>query len=139
MSDKTWHGDIKVTITGLHKLPFDKACFEKDLESIRDHEPDMRSQLRAQYRENWENAWLVVVEFDGESSQIDFDRFEHNGQAAWDEKIFESRGSHTRAAFYLHYVDHTGVLMYGAIELAFPAPSDPPGELLQAMPYSSPD
>jgi len=131
--------NTKLMIVALHKLPFDESGFARDLALIADHETEMKAALSAQFRENWDNAWLVVIEFSGPPDAIDFGAFDHDDQAVWEEKVLESDSSTTRAGFYLHYVDPSGYLRYGDQKLAFPEPTAAPNELIEAMPYCSPD
>jgi hypothetical protein len=64
-------------IVGLHKLPFDPQGFEKDMESVANHSPKIIEELRGQYRENWDNAWIIVIEAEGPPWRIDFHEFAH--------------------------------------------------------------
>jgi hypothetical protein len=132
-----------VRVIGLHKLPFDPAAFERDMDSVKDCSPDIWQQLRLQYRQNWDNAWLVVIEWDGPAREIDFSAFRQgtgpNAQAAWLEEIIEDSPTKTKAAFFLHYVKPAVPLFYADKALAFPPPSLADPELLNRMRYCSPD
>jgi hypothetical protein len=133
-----------IRVEAIHKLPFSPEGFAKDMASVADHAPKIIEELRKQYRENWENAWIVVIEADGPSEQIDFSGFAHpepkiNPQGAWEGQILESVGQKTRAAFFLHYVQIEEPLYYKGQPLAFPAPSPAPRELVEKMNYFSPD
>ena len=131
-----------IRVISLHRLPFDKAAFDDDVR-FEGRDPELDARLRKQYRENWDNAWLVVVEYDGSGEYLDFDAFWYDAgtdnQAAWLERVLEEQPSRTRAAFYLHYVIPDRPLNYGDERLPFPPPSTPSPELLRQMPYSSPD
>ena len=131
-------------VVGLHKLPFDEAGFARDMEPVADHEPETIAQLSKQFRENWDNAWLVVIEFEGTADDIDFGAFNYPergpfAQAAWLEEVLESTPGRTRAAFYLHYVEPGKPLWYGTHPLKFPAPTPMPRKLIEQVPYMSPD
>jgi hypothetical protein len=129
-------GMYPINVVGLHKLPFDEAAFAKDLSTYGDHASEWEPQLR----QNWSNAWLIVIEFRGAPGDLNFDAFATlDGQAAWLEQTFEQRDGITRAAFYMHYVDPTKPLRCGKSTLDLPAPSRAPAALLRRMPYSSPD
>ena len=107
------HGRLRVT--GLHKLPSDREMFEQALardpatrEYYAREQNEHREEMLAQDWENWQNAWLVVVEYEGAAEEIDFSKFRHGPsddpdwmQAAWEEKIIDEREGVTRAAFYL--------------------------------------
>lgn len=131
-------------VVGLHKLPFDEAGFAKDMESVADHAPESIAELTKQYRGNWDNAWLVVVEWEGPANQIDFGGFQHPqpgpyAQVPWLEEILDDAGGRTRAAFYLHDLELDKPLWYKNQRLKLPAPSPAPEELLKLLPYESPD
>ena len=131
-----------VRVIGLHRLPFDEAAFEDNVH-LEGHDPEVKAQLRKQYRENWDNAWLVVIEYDGPSEHLDFDFFWHDignsNQAAWLEQVLEERPGKTQAAFYLHYVIPDRPLNYGDEQLLFPPVSTADPELFRQVPYYSPD
>jgi hypothetical protein len=131
-------------IVGLHKLPFDPQGFEKDMESVADHSPKIIEELRNQYRENWDSAWIIVIEAEGPPWRIDFHEFAHpfpgiNPQGAYLEQILEYNSNKTRAAFFIHYVQIEEPLYYKRVPLAFPMPSPAPKELIERMKYYSPD
>jgi hypothetical protein len=132
-------------IVGLHKLPFDASKFEQDIESCvgSDDEEDARQQCQ----ENWDNAYLVVIETKLSSDDLDFGAFGHPSetgqppndmQAVWSEEILDNEPGRTRAAFYLHYVNQGLPLYYGAEELLFPEQSTADPAIWEQIPYSSP-
>lgn len=134
----------KLRVVGLHKVPFDQQKFEVDLASIAGADPDNQDEWREQVRENWDNAWLVVVEFDGPAKALDFGKFAHRSpgphvQAAWNEQVISTTPHQTRAGFYLHYVDPQEPLWYRNEKLEFPEPTPATPEILDAVPYGSPD
>jgi hypothetical protein len=133
----------KVHVVAVHKLPFDPAGLEADLAAVADEEPEVLSELRAQFRENWSNAWLIVVELDGPVEELDFDEFGQgegdNAQVPWEEAILESGKNKSRAAFYLHYLDPTRPMYYGDVALELPPVTVFPKELKAKAPYCSPD
>ncbi len=140
MPDK--HETIRVV--GLHRLPFDKEAFERDA-CLDDHPAEVQAEVREQIRENWENAWLVVVEFAGRADDLGFESFRHGPgsidgqQAAWEEAVLHQSPDTTTAAFYLHCVTPGEPLWYGDEAISFPAPTAPSAELLRQLPYTSPD
>ncbi|MBI1849684.1 MAG: hypothetical protein HYR85_05020 [Planctomycetes bacterium] len=129
-----------VRVTALHKLPFNEALFKEDAGDLDDKE------FRDQCRKNWENAWLVVVEFDGPEEDLEFASFglgvepgDEDNQGVWEEKVLKTSPSKTRAAFYLHHVDPKKTLWYGDEPLVLPPPTAAPKALLDEVPYCSPD
>jgi len=131
-----------LAVVGLHKLPFDQRQFEGELSTIADHDVESRSILIAQFRENWDNAWIVVVEWQGED--VDFGLFNHphrgpDAQAAWMEQMLDSSGPVKRAAFFLHFVEPSKPLWYGDQALPLSPITEAPESLLKTMEYSSPD
>ena len=140
----------RVRVVGLHKLPFDQVAFDQEIKSVRDRDPRIVAQLREQYLENWKNAWIVVVEFDGELKELDFGAFGYAAsdealrdprrmQVAYLEKLLDSPAGKTRVAFYLHFVDPSRPLWYLRRAIPFPRPTPPDPGLLKEMPYESPD
>ncbi len=134
---------MNMRVAALHRLPFGASRFAKDLESVADHEEGLRAELEKQYRENWENAWIVVVEYPvGE--KLDFSQFAHpqpgpSAQAAWLEQELGPVEAGLRSAFFMHYVDPAKPLWYGRRRLAFPLESDAPDSLVRMLEYCSPD
>lgn len=119
-------------VVALHKLPFDSDRFEAEVARMRFPE------LREQIQENWENAWIIVVEHDGE---IDFARFcEHpDDQAPWLEQLLDESGPNgRRAAFFMHYVDPARPLRYAGADLPLPPPTEPTAGFVRQMQYETP-
>lgn len=131
-------------IVGLHKLPFDPQCFERDMASVANHPPKIIEELRKQYRRNWDNAWIIVAEANSAPEEIDFSEFAHpapgpHAQAAYLEQILEYDGRRTLAAFFLHFVEPDKPVWYKGQSLELPPPSPAPGGLIGKMQYFSPD
>ena len=134
---------MDVQVSALHRLPFDAERFESEMESVADHSAEMREELEGQYRENWENAWIVVIEYDN-GTELDFSLFGYpdnspDGQAVWLEQELEPEENRARAAFFLHYVDPKKLLAYGKRRLPFPSPTEAPKWLVERLNYASPD
>lgn len=128
-----------VQVIGVHKLPFDSERFERDMQFAvgRPHE----AELRAQFRANWDSAWIVVVESDRD---IDFGKFAYprpgpHAQAAWLEQELSRSGDTVRGAFFLHYLDPARSIWYRDQELGLPTVTPPPAALVEMMAYQSPD
>jgi hypothetical protein len=107
---------------------------------------DEREELFDQYSENYRNAWLIVIQFDGEPEAVDFDRFSYgavpespNNQAAWAETNLASEAGQTSAAFYLHHLGPKETLWYGRARLPLPQATPASPDLFRKAPYSSPD
>jgi hypothetical protein len=133
----------RIKVLGLHKVPFNSARFEADLADVSGGNPAQARLWRKQIRQNWENAWIVCVEWSGTANSINFGEFAYpepgpNSQAAWLEQVLEETASVTRAAFFLHYVE-PGHLTYCGEKIALPPPTDAPASLLECMRYTSPD
>jgi hypothetical protein len=133
-------------VVGLHKLPFDPAAFAADVRNANAESPEDEAMWAEQYRENWDNAWLVVVACNGEDTHIDIDRFGHGpvpghayNQAPWLEAVLDAPPGQSRVGFYLHYVQPENGLWYGDYHLDLPPLTPAPPELLRQMPYESPD
>ncbi len=112
-------------VVGLHQLEFSDADVNAELDAMRITDPEEREELFSQYSENYRNAWLVVLEFDGEADALDFGRFSYGAtadspynQAAWEETILVSDGGRTEAAFYLHYLQPEQALWYEKARLS---------------------
>lgn len=130
-------------VIALHRLPFREDGFKHDLESLVDCDAETRSELENQVRENWNNAWIIVVESDA-NQEIDFGLFCHprpgpNAQSAWLECEMESVNGNRRAAFFMHYLNPDSSLWYGDQKLALPVVTVAPEEIVQILDYSSPD
>ncbi len=126
-------------IVGLHKVEFDPVRFEQEMKFAAGRPDEV--QLRKQFRNNHENAWIVVVEQDEE---IDFDQISYpkpgpNAQAVWLEQEIPADDGKFRAAFFLHYVDPAESLYFGKTRLRFPKPSAAPKDLVELLAYESPD
>ena len=121
-----------ITVIGLHRLPWDPAAFERDVDEIRGM-PHF-DELKFQIRQNRENAWLVLVDC-GEHGNVDGFSFGHgsDAQAPWLENEIDVEGRSV-LAFYLHYVDVAGTLRCGDTTLVLPQPSQAPDELLRRLP-----
>ena len=135
---------IDIKVIGLHRLPFDKQAFEEDMRSIADHDRKSQKILRAQFRESWDNAWIVVVEWNGPAAAVDFGLFSHpqrgpDAQAAWEEQVLQDGAHRTQAAFFLHYVEPDEPLWYGDRRLRLPPVTPVEPRVLQLLSYSSPD
>lgn len=134
----------KMRVIGLHRLPFDEVGFERDV-ALPGYAGDELAGWREQVRGNWNNAWLVVVEYDGPASDIDWGAIGHgdgkreNQQAPWMEQVIENTPARSVAAFFLHYVDRSLPLCYD--EIAFTLPEETAGDpdLFRLMDYCSPD
>jgi hypothetical protein len=133
-------------VVGLHQLEFSDADVNAELDAMRITDPEEREELFSQYSENYRNAWLVVLEFDGEADALDFGRFSYGAtpdspynQAAWEETILVSDGGRTEAAFYLHYLQPEQALWYEKARLSLPQPAPASPGLFEKAPYSSPD
>lgn len=134
---------IGLRVVGLHKLPFDRTLFQKNLEDVAGHNPESVKAFEEQYKENWENAWIVVISWEG-NQEIEFDQFAFpepgpDAQVPWLELILDMENGKHRAAFFLHYVEPGMPLWYGDLMLAMPKPTPAPSEFLNRMIYSSPD
>jgi hypothetical protein len=131
-------------IIALHRVPFEPAKFERDVQ-LPAYTGDELAAWREQLRGNWENAWLIVVEYVGPASDIDWGAFRHgpgkreNQQAPWLEQIIEDGPKKSLAAFFLHYVDRNLPLWYGEIAFALPEETAGAPELFRRMDYCSPD
>lgn len=132
-------------IVGLHKLPFDAARFEQDVEWAVG--TDEEEGTRQQCKENWDNAYLVIIETELSADDLDFGAFGHPSepnqppsdmQAVWSEEVLSSELGRTQAAFYLHYVNPSLPLYYGTEELMFTELSTPDAAIWEQVPYSSP-
>lgn len=134
--------DHSVRITGLHRLPFDERKFESDCNMLAGRTDE--AELRAQLRECWDNAWIVVIETDATFEEIDFGDFQHpepgpSAQTAWMEQQLPRSAGGCRAAFFLHYVDPACPLYFGSTPLTLPAITSAPTEILSQIEYASPD
>jgi hypothetical protein len=132
-----------MSIVGLHRVPFDEALFKQDLVQCAGTDPEAQDEWRDQLRENWDNAWLVVVEVTGSEEEINFDELGYpdrsmDAQVPWLEEVLETTAGKTRAVFYLHYVDPTESLQYGQQKVKFPPVTPAPADVLKRVPYSSP-
>jgi hypothetical protein len=135
---------IEIKVVGLHKLPFDGQAFEEDMRSIADHDPKSQKALRVQFRANWDNAWIVVVEWNGPAAAVDFELFScprrgPDAQAAWEERILHSGVRRTQAAFFLHHVRPGQTLWYGDQRLRLPSVTPVEPRVLKRLSYCSPD
>jgi len=134
----------RMRVIALHRVPFNSVGFERDV-SIPGYAGEELAAWREQLRGNWDNAWLVVVEYDGPASDIDWGAFGHgagkpeNRQAPWLEQIIDNTPKRSVAAFFLHYVDPKLPIWYGEIALTLPEESAGNPELFRRMEYCSPD
>lgn len=134
---------MNIRIRGLHRLPFDQLRFDKELATFADRDATERSELASRARENWKNAWIIVVEWDG-SSKLDFNKFAHpepgpDSQAVWLERELPGSTSPRQAAFFMHFVDPRSQLWYGDKSFDFPRATPAPNELVALMGYQSPN
>jgi hypothetical protein len=131
-------------VIGLHRVPFDDAAFDRDCQ-LPGHSPEDCAAWREQMRENWNNAWIVVIEYPGPADKINFSDFGHgsgkreNRQAAWEEKVIIDTPERSIVAFFLHYVDRQQPLWYRETALTLPKESAADPEIVRQMPYCSPD
>jgi hypothetical protein len=126
-------------VTGLHKINFDEGRFREDVDALGDDHPDLE-EIQAQLRSNHENAWLIVVEHDGE---IDCGQFAHpkhdpNAQSPWLEQVISETNGVQRVAFFMHFVEPAQPLWYGKQSFKLPPPTPAPADLVELMEYSAP-
>lgn len=126
-------------VIALHKLPFDERRFEAEMNSVAGS-PNAEA-LRTQFRETYENAWIVVVQ---DKVEIDFGAFAYSApgpdaQAPWLERELPSSDGVFRGAFFLHYVEPTQPLWFGDREFELPRLAPAPADLIALMDYSCPD
>ncbi len=132
---------MSARVLGLHKLVFDAEVFERDAAGGGGGE-----EYRAQYRVNWGNAWLVVVELDeawdgsllrtigpGDRPGL------ASNQSPWNEQVLEGGPGRTVVAFYLHQVDGKKSLWFRGERVPLPAVTEGAAELFERVPYRSPD
>ncbi len=136
-------GSMKVI--ALHKVPFDPQKFEQDLLVVAGA-PEYVKEFRPQVLENWNNSWYIVVEWPGGEGDVDWNAFEHQhkdprycSQAAWEELFLGTESGVSRGMFFMHYVDTSQPLMYGAEALSWPETTPAPPELVKLRPYCAPD
>ena len=129
------------------ELEFSDADVNAELDAMRITDPEEREELFSQYSENYRNAWLVVLEFDGEPGALDFGRFSYGAtpdspynQAAWEETILVSDAGRTEGRL-LPALSSAQSTHFGTRRHVCPCPKPapaPPG-LFEKAPYSSPD